>query len=338
MKIRLKCFYASKTVGSLCVAAALLAPVIASSQQRALRVSYSAPATVYLPVWAAKEAGFFAKNNLAVELLYVGSSPIALAALLSDDLDVIAGGGTAVPNAYVRGLRDLCLFATLDHRFPFKVYAVPQIADVAGLRGKRYGVTRFGGTLDFASRYFLKSVGLDPVRDVQLVQVGNTADILVALANGSVDAGTLTFPYNISAKKSGFRELADMSQSGARNSTAAFAAKRKLLVDQRPRMQAFVKALIEGLHFVKTQPGPSLNILQRYTRTADREILKISYDEYAEKVWPRVPTIEPEDLKLTMEHIGQTNAKAREIDPASLIYSSLVDEIGRSGFVEQLYK
>jgi ABC-type nitrate/sulfonate/bicarbonate transport system substrate-binding protein len=338
MKVRLKSDCISEIVGALCVAVALLSPAIACAEERALRVSYSAPATVFLPVWAAQEAGFFAKNNLKVELLYVGSSPIALAALLSDELDVLAGGGTAIPNAYVRGFRDLSLFATLDHRFPFKVFAVPAIADVAGLRGKRYGVTRFGGTLDFATRYFLKSVGLDPVKDVQLVQVGNTADILVALINGSVDAGTLTFPYNISAKKSGYRELADMSQSGARNSTAAFGAKRKLLIEQRPRMQAFVKALIEALHFVKTQPAPSLNILQRYTRTADREILKISYDEYAQKVWPRVPTIEPEDLKLTLEHIGQTNAKAREIDPAALIYGSLVDDVGRSGIVEQLYR
>ena len=54
---------------------------------------------------------------------------------------------------------------------------------------------------------------------------------------------------------------------------------------------------------------------------ADREILKLAYDEYALKVWPRSPAIEPEDIKLILEHLAQTNPKARDINPAALIYS-----------------
>ena len=306
--------------------------------ERMLRVSYSAPATAFLPLWAAKEAGFFDRNNVNVELLYVGSSPIALAALLSDELDVLTGGGTAAPTAYLQGFRDLALFSTLDHRFAFKIFAVPSIVDIAGLRGKRYGVTRFGGSLDFASRYFLKSVGLDAQKDVQLIQIGNTADILAALVNGTVDAGTLTFPYNFSARKLGYRQLADLSQSGARYATAAFLAKKTLLVAQRARMLAFIKALVEAIHYVKTNPAPALKILQRYTRMADQEALKLAYDEYAKNVWPRVPAIEPEDVKLIVEHLAQTNPRAREIQPSALVYNNLVESVARSGIVEQLYR
>jgi NitT/TauT family transport system substrate-binding protein len=310
----------------------------AGAAERNLRVSYSAPATSFLPLWAAKETGIFEKNNLSVEILYVGSSPISLAALLSDELDVLAGGGTAAPTAYLQGFKDLALFSTLERRFAFKVFSVPSIADVSGLRGKRYGVTRFGGSLDFASRYFLKNSGLDPQRDLQLVQIGNTADILAAMVNGIVDAGTLAFPYNFSASKLGYRQLADLSQSGARYATGAFLSKRKLLVDQGSRMQAFVKALVESLHYVKTNPENALKILQRYTRIADREVLKLSYDEYAQRVWPRLPTIEADDVKLILEHLAQTNPKAREIQPAALIYNDLVDNVARSGIVERLYK
>ena len=104
----------------------------AYAAERNLRVSYSAPATAFLPLWAAKDAGIFERNNLTVELLYVGSSPIALSALLSDELAVLAGGGTAAPTAYLQGFRDLALFSTLDHRFAFKIFTVPSIVDVAG--------------------------------------------------------------------------------------------------------------------------------------------------------------------------------------------------------------
>ena len=310
----------------------------AYAAERNLRVSYSAPATAFLPLWAAKDAGIFERNNLGVELLYVGSSPIALSALLSDELDVLAGGGTAAPTAYLQGFRDLALFSTLDHRFAFKIFTVPSIGNVAGLRGKRFGVTRFGGSLDFASRYFLKTSGLDPQKDVQLVQIGNTADILAALVNGTVDAGSLTFPYNFAASKLGYRQLADLSQSGARYATAAFLSKRSFLIDHRVRMQSFVKALVESIHYVKTSPEPAMKILQRYTRMADREILKLAYDEYAQKVWPRSPAIEADDIKLILEHLAQTNPKAREIQPAALIYNDLVENVARSGIVERLYK
>lgn len=306
--------------------------------ERMLRVSYSAPATAYLPLWTAKDAGFFDRNNLRVELLYVGSSPIALAALLGDEIDILAGGGTVAPTAYLQGFKDLALFLTLDHRLPFKVYGNSAIVDVPALRGKRFGVTRFGGTLDFASRYFLRGAGFDPQRDLQLVQVGNTADILTALTSGSVDAGTLTFPYNFSAKKLGYRELADLTQTGARYATAAFLAKRKLLDDQQSRMRAFVKALVEATHFVKTNPEAALTILQRFTRSGDRDTLKLSYEEYAQKVWPRLPAIQPDDIKLLLDHLAQTNPKAREINPAALIHNRATEAIARSGLVERLYK
>src|SRR2546430_11411324 len=97
----------------------------AYAAERNLRVSYSAPATAFLPLWAAKDAGIFERNNLTVELLYVGSSPIALSALLSDELDVLAGGGTAEPTAYLQGFCDLALVSALDLRLLVTVYTVP---------------------------------------------------------------------------------------------------------------------------------------------------------------------------------------------------------------------
>jgi hypothetical protein len=51
-----------------------------------------------------------------------------------------------------------------------------------------------------------------------------------------------------------------------------------------------------------------------------------------------VPAIEPEDVKLLLEHLALTNPKAREIPPAALIYNRPAEEAARSGIVEQLYR
>src|SRR5918999_2637516 len=207
----------------------LMLPTASPAQRKTLRVSYPAPVTVYLPLWIASDAGLFSKHGLDVELVHVGSSPIAMAAYLAGEIDILGGGGSAGPNAYLRGQRDLVFFGAMNNKFVFSIYAHPSVSSMAAVRSKRIGVTRFGGTMDFATRHFLRLNGLDPGREVTMVQVGRVQDILSGLIAGSVDVGTMAFPYDIKAKESGFRELADLSQSGARYASSSFLAKRQFL-------------------------------------------------------------------------------------------------------------
>jgi NitT/TauT family transport system substrate-binding protein len=307
------------------------------AQRKSLRVSYPAPVTLYLPMWVANDAGFFRKNGIEVELVHVGSSPIAMAAYLTGEIDILGGGGSAGPNAYLRGQRDLVFFGAMNNKFVFSIYAHPSISNLSDVRGKRIGVTRFGGTMDFATRYFLKRAGFEPGRDVTMVQIGRVQDILSALGAGSVDAGTMAFPYNINAKESGFRELADLSQSGARYASSSFLAKRQFLIQNRSRAESFIRGIIEAIHFITTRRDEGIKILSRYTRLADMKVLTQSYDFHSRVIWPKVPEIQPEDLKLVLEELAETNPKAREIDPAELIYGSIVKDVVASGLVERLY-
>ena len=162
----------------------LALPTAALAQRKTLRVSYPAPATVYLPLWIASKAGLFSKHGLEVELVHVGSSPIAMAAYLAGEIDILGGGGSAGPNAYLRGQRDLVFFGAMNNKFVFSIYAHPSVSTVAGVRSKRIGVTRFGGTMDFATRHFLRQNGFDPGREVTMVQVGRVQDIHYGLIAG----------------------------------------------------------------------------------------------------------------------------------------------------------
>jgi len=315
----------------------LALPTAALAQRKTLRVSYPAPATVYLPLWVASDAGLFKKNGVEVELVHVGSSPIAMAAYLAGEIDILGGGGSAGPNAYLRGQRDLVFFGSMNSKFVFSVYAHPSIANMAGVRGKRVGVTRFGGTMDFATRHFFRQNGFDPGREVTMVQVGRVQDILSGLIAGSVDVGTMAFPYDIKAKEGGFRELADLSQSGARYASSSFLARRQFLIQNKARAEGFVRGIIEALHFIRTKREDGMKILARYTRMSDMKILAQTYDYHSRMIWPRLPEIQPEDLKLVLEELAESNPKAREIDPAELIYGSVVKDVVASGFVDRLY-
>lgn len=288
-------------------------------------------------MWVASDAGLFKKNGVEVELVHVGSSPIAMAAYLAGEIDILGGGGSAGPNAYLRGQRDLVFFGSMNSKFVFSVYAHPSIANMAGVRGKRVGVTRFGGTMDFATRHFFRQNGFDPGREVTMVQVGRVPDILSGLIAGSLDVGTMAFPYDIKAKEGGFRELADLSQSGARYASSSFLARRQFLVQNKARAEGFVRAIIEAMHVIRTKREDGMKILARYTRMSDMRVLAQTYDYHSRMIWPKVPEIQPEDLKLVLEELAEANPKAREIDPAELIYGSIVKDVVASGFVEKLY-
>jgi NitT/TauT family transport system substrate-binding protein len=310
----------------------------ASAAPAPLRVSYPAPTATQLPLWVAKEAKFFDKHGVNVELVYVGSSSIAIAALFSGQLAVVAGGGVGGIASYLQGYRDLALFGSLNNRLNFFVFAQPSIVEASGLRGKRFGVSRFGGVGDFAARYFLKRANIDPRKDVSFLQVGSQSEMTPALVRGSIDAGVVSVPQNFTVKKLGFRELADLTQSGARYASNAFLAKRQFLVDNPARVEAFLRALIESIHFIKTRRPEALSILSRYTRTSDPEALSLTYSEYVQKVWPQVPDIQPEDLTAVLEQQAETNPKALEINPAELIYTAPIDNVVKSGFVKQVYR
>jgi NitT/TauT family transport system substrate-binding protein len=320
-----------------CVIWLLTQPALSLAQRKSLRVSYPAPVTVYLPLWVASDVGFFRKNGVEVELVNVGSSPIAMAAYLSGEIDILGGGGSAGPNAYLRGQRDLVFFGAMNNKFVFSIFAHPSIANLSGVRGKRVGVTRFGGTMDFATRYVLRQAGLVPGRDVTMVQIGRVQDILSALAAGSVDVGTMAFPYNIKAKESGFRELEDLSQSGARYASSSFLARRRFLIENKAAVEAFIRAIIEAQHYIRTHREESLKILAHYTRISDMKVLGQTLDFHTRVIWGRVPEIQPEDLKLVLEELADANPKAREIEPAEIIYGAIVKDVVASGIVERLY-
>jgi NitT/TauT family transport system substrate-binding protein len=319
------------------VAISILLHGESKAAERALRVAYPAPAGGFLPLWAAQDAGIFKKHGLAVELIAVGSSTRGIAAMISGYLDILAGGGNSGITSQLQGLTDLALFGNVIQTFLFSVMTQPSIIDVSQLRGKRMGVTRFGGTLDFAARYYLKRHGIEAGKDISFLQIGAMPDIAVAVASGAIESGVVGVPQNLLAKKQGLRELADLSESGARYALASFVAKRSTLSENHELMVRFMKTQVEAIHFLKARPKEGMEILKRYTRIDDPDILKPAYDQHI-KLFPRVPEIFPEDLKLVLEEVALTNPKARTANPASFIDGRAAKDVIASGFVEQLYR
>jgi ABC-type nitrate/sulfonate/bicarbonate transport system substrate-binding protein len=303
-----------------------------------IRVAYPSVATSFLPLWVARDIGFFQKNNTSIELVSIASSSTAMASLLAGDIDVIIGGANPGIAVQLQGHQDMALFGGLADTFLFSIFSQAAITGVAQLKGKRMGVTRFGGSNDFAGRYFLRTNGLEPNKDLTLIQVGRQNDILGALLGGSIHAGVLGYPSVLLAKKQGLYELADLSQSGPQYQLVAFVAKRSFLKAHRAAMEGFIKAIVESVHYLKTHRVEGIKMLGRYTRISDQALLASLYGVHVQRVFPRVPKITPKSIALILEHLSEEIPGAKSAKPEQFIEDEIVESVIRSGLVERLYR
>jgi hypothetical protein len=139
------------------------------------------------------------------------------------------------------------------------------------------------------------------------------------------------------AKKNGLRELADLTRSGLRYQLNAFVAKKSFVTERQGVLVQLFKALAQSIHFLRTRRLEGMEIMRRYARIDDPEILAASYDLHL-PLFPRFPQIQPDDLKLVIEEIAVSNPKARGADPATFIDERVAREVEKSGFVDQLYR
>lgn len=300
------------------------APVAA---QGVIRVAYPAPDAGYAALWAAKDLGIFDKHGVNVELVYIASTPIGMAALMSGEIDVISGAAGGIIAANLAGASDLVLFAGMTRTLPFAMYSKPSITSIPQLKGMKIGVTRFGSTIDFAAQWLLTHAGMDPRKDVALIQVGSVPGIVGALKADSIAAGVLSFPSSLVAKKAGFRELGDLAAMGVKYQKEAFGAKKGYLEKNKEPIKRFIASLIASIDYVKTHQQEAVNIIAKYTKIDDRDALNTAYDLLVRKYLPPVPTVSPEHLTLILNDIAEKNPKYANVQPGRFIFDQYVREV-----------
>src|SRR5215510_4131146 len=191
------------------------APTLAAESKLPIKVvaGYGSADGAVAPLWFAKETKLFEKHGLDVVLVGMGTGSVSLRALIAKDLEISSLSGSGLVQAALQGT-DTVLIAALINGFVFKIFAAPEISSPTQLKGKKLGVSRYGATSDFAVRLALKKWGLNPERDVSILQIGTTQDTVRAMQTKMLDAGVLSGTASLMARKAGFRELADLADLG----------------------------------------------------------------------------------------------------------------------------
>ena len=299
-----------------------------------IRIGGGSASATQMSMWLAKEGGFYEKNGLVVEAISIPGSSLALQAMLAGEVPIIQLGGAASIQANFSGA-DTVIIATIVRKFLFSIFARPGIERMEDLRGKVFGATRFGTLSDLAARFALRAYGIDPDRDITMVQTGGPAETVTAMAAGKVHAAAISPPATLQERRLKLKELLDLSKLDAEYHVNGVVTSRRYLKSNEDIVRRFLRAYIEGAARGQKDKNFALKAMGKYFRTDDREILEESYDTVIKSFSiPPYPSIQ--GIASLLQGLEKQNPKAKGARPEEFSDSRLVRELDQSGFIKSL--
>ncbi|HXG53250.1 MAG TPA: ABC transporter substrate-binding protein [candidate division Zixibacteria bacterium] len=300
-----------------------------SAQTQRIAAAYSAVSATQTAFYVAKEAGLFEKHGMVVDPVYVASGTKVVQAMIAGEFPVALAGGVVV-SANLAGA-DVAVIGGIVNVPAFYVVVHPSIKKPGDLRGKALGITRYGSSTDFTLRYLLKQWGLEPDRDVKILQMGGQPEILAGLKAGAIQGGNFSSPGEFRARKAGFTLLADFRKVGLDYPTVSLVSTRSTIRKDPDTVKRFLMAYSEGVELTFRNRELAMKVLGKYTRVSDRETLEAAY-AYATNFIERPPRLPYKAIDTILAQLAETSPKARGHKAADFIDPTFYDELEKSGF------
>jgi len=286
--------------------------------------------------WIAQETGIFRKYNLEFPLVYIGSSPLATAAMLGGDAQILIDGGLGTVRAVVQGNNELVFIAGVKNYLTQSILAKPEIKRLEDLRGKKIGVTRIGATTHYFALEAFKRRSMTAGRDYVVIQTGGAPEMLAALLSGSIDAGTMTAPWDTRAIAEGFHYVVYGPDLRIPQVAVSFITRRSFMARNSQALAQFLRAMAEAAKILHTDKESTFKVLAKYLRVDDRKILDAGYNAEIKALEPRME-LKLDALQAIVDDIASSDPRAKKIKAQDLFDRRYLDEMETSGFFEKLW-
>ena len=242
--------------------------------QETIRVAIPLFPTAAFPVLVANARDFFQKEGLTVEPIRINSAPTTYQALISGDVHAAAGAPTGLLPSHLQGA-DVIVLGSWDNLVPYVWVTRDKISDIRELRGKKVGVNRAGSKPWLIIQVLLQDAGLDPVKDLTLLQMGGGSQERVsALMRGGIDATLADVMLEPIMKKRGFFVLRGKPTPFM---NAPIAVKRSYLASQRSTVKKFVKAFADATRYIIDNKEGTMRPLTQMLNSNDAEAAEFAY-------------------------------------------------------------
>jgi len=116
------------------------------------------------------------------------------------------------------------------------------------------------------------------------------------------------------------------------------ATSRALIKAKPDLVRDFMRAYVEGIHYAKTHRKETLDVLSKYLRSDDREVLDDTYQGIVQTLVPEKPYPTQKGVQIILRELGAKDPAARSARPEQFVDTSIVKELDSSGFIDRLYK
>ena len=305
----------------------------AHAQTKRIAAGYSAISATQTGFYLAKDAMIFEKYGLYVDPVYIAGGSRMAQAIIAGEFALALAGGNIV-NVNLSG-GDIVIFGGVVNVPSFYLFVQPAIKRSEDLKGKALGITRYGASTDVSLRAYLKKSGLEPDREVKVLQMGGQPEILAGMQAGVIQGGILSSPGDFKAKKAGFVMLANFAKEGIDYPTTSLVSTRSTIKNDRETVKRFLMAYSEAVDRLFRDKELALKIIGKWTRTQDRETLESSY-EYATNFIERPPKLPYKATENIVALMAETDPRAKGHKADEFLDPSIYNELEKSGFFKSL--
>jgi ABC-type nitrate/sulfonate/bicarbonate transport system substrate-binding protein len=319
----------------LALGSILLVPSGGVSASDKLNLIYTARVMSQAYPWIAQDLGLFKKYDLDVPVVFVTPGAPSVAAILSGDSEVAVIGAASITRPWVQGNKDPVFIGGIKSLLTHSIIAKPDIKRPEQLKGKRIGVSRIGSNPHYFAVQALRHFGIDS-REVSYIQAGGAPETLAALVAQGIDAAVLTVPTDAQALKLGYHYVIYGPDLKIAYAATTFVTRHTLIAKRGPVIGRFMRAMAEAAKIMHTDKDLTFRVLQKYLRVDDRKLLEASYNVEIKALEPRL-ALKPEGVQSTLDEIAPIDPRAKNVKPQEMADLRFLDEMDKSGFMEQLW-
>jgi len=292
-------------------------------EKNRLEVAIAATGPLYLPVLLAKQAGYFSKRGVTVNLTTLSATASAQA-LLSGQVDIYQGGASTI-HANVGG-SDLIYIAASVDRSTLVLFGQKGLTSFDHLRGKSVATTSVGAFGEIAMRKSAKEHAMEIGKDIKLLYHKGPPDALSTFLLGNADGVIITPPQTDMARSKGFPVIIDFYEKGLKIIGPGTGVARSFMQKNPNTLKIFLMGYLDGIKRCLDDPVYAHKILAQTSKISDTKLLEDSYRNGV-KVWNKDMTVDPEAIRLVLDFAN--NPKAAELDPKRFYDNTLIREVNR---------
>jgi NitT/TauT family transport system substrate-binding protein len=320
MQVARRLFLATGWLAAFCVL-----PSPAPAQLTALNFVYTGVGGQSDLIRYTHTQGHFKKYGLDATMIYVVSGVTTTQAVASGNAPIANANATDALRAIAAGAPLKIIMVGVD-QFQHVFVARPGIKNPKDMKGKRIAVSRYGAFSDIQTRFLVRQWGMDPDRDVQIMQIGNSAARAAALAGGGVDGAVVTPGFIPAAKRAGLGVIFDLSTISIKFANAIVIANTSLIKERPGVVKASMAAVIEGIRSWRASPGTAKAFLKKSYNLSDPEIDDV-YSEVSRLVRAE-PTPDLMGIQNAWDSIPELKSRGA-VDLRGFVDSRFVDEVLR---------